>query len=228
MSSIAPTKPSLSSVATPSSNDHLDSCLMGGTAPRGSGQCPLVPQQVCREGSTPAQPASMPVPHSIGLVPQSRVRPLDDLSVFNILNLFWACWFLNHKHLLSLILSAVKGRENNKVTWIDLLPQAHSYLLHQAKNLAPLSYPSALLKRVMFVFLLEVVNNSQSQSTNKFVQASAPCWHCVCTSAPSSPPPVLPSASAKVGAQALTQGSKVLPEETLHSAPDTLASMAVN
>jgi len=164
--------PVSSSVTIPISHDHLDSRLTGGTAPRGPGLCPSVFQQVCRAGSTPTQPASLPAPCSVGLVTQSRVQPLDDPSVFNVLNIFQACWFLNHEHLLSLVLSTIKGGDNNKVTWIDLLPQAHSHLLCQAKNLAPLSYPSALLKRVMFVFLLKVVNTSQPLMVNKFVKTS--------------------------------------------------------
>ena len=100
-----------------------------------------------------------------------RVIPLDDMpsttstplinhpSVFEVLNLFRACWFLNCEHLMSLTLAAVKGSDNNDIIWIDLLPSSHTYLLHQAKNLAPPSYPLSLLKRVMFTFLLEVINS---------------------------------------------------------------------
>jgi len=221
MTSNAHTKPSSSSVAPPVSNDCLDSRLTGGMAPRGPGLVPSVPQRVCRAGSTPAQPAGMPAPCSVGPVTQSRVRPLEDPSVFDILNLFRACWFLNREHLLSLVLSAVKGGDNNEVMWIDLLPQAHSHLLHQAKNLAPLSYPSALLKRVMFVFLLEIVNTPQPTTVDKFVKTSAPRWRCVLPLAPPSPPPILNSASVKVGTLAPTRGSEVLPVRTPPGDTDT-------
>jgi len=204
MSSIAPTKPSSSSVAPPVSNDRLDSRLTGGTAPRGPGQRPSVRQRVRRTGSTPAQPAGLSAPRSVEPVTQSGVRPLDDPSVFDVLNIFHARWFLNREHLLSLILSAVKGGDNNEVTWIDLLPQAHSHLLRQAKNLAPLSYPSALLKRVMFVFLLEVVNASWPTTVDKFVKTSAPRRRRTLPLVPPSPPPVLNSASAEAGASAPT------------------------
>jgi len=220
--------PVSSSVAPPVSNDRLDSCLMGGMAPRGPGPRPSVRQQVCRAGSTPTQPASLPAPCSVGPVPQSGVQPLDDPSVFNVLNIFRACWFLNREHLLSLVLSAVKGGANNEVTWVDLLPQAHSHLLHQAKNLAPLSYPSALLKRVMFAYLLEIVNNSWPLSVDKFVKASAPRWHPVLPPAPSSSPPIPNPASAKVSTMALTQGSKVLPVETPLGDTDTQAPVAMD
>jgi len=94
-------------------------------------------------------------------------------------------------------------------------------LLRQAKNLAPPSYPSPLLKRVMFVFLLEVINNSQSQAADKFVKSSAPHQHRVLPPAPSSSPPVLTSASADVGPKAPTQGTEVLLVETPLGDTDT-------
>jgi len=83
--------PVSSSVAIPVSNDRLDSRLMGGTAPRGPGLAPSVHQRVHRKGSTPTQPAGIPPPCSGGPVTKSGVRPLDDLSIFNILNIFQAC-----------------------------------------------------------------------------------------------------------------------------------------
>jgi len=75
---------------------------------------------------------------------------------------------------MSLILAAVKGGNNNDITWINLLPSTHTNLLRQAKALAPPSYPLSLLKRVMFTFLLEVVNSCGSV-LNKFVKTLAPC-----------------------------------------------------
>ena len=98
-----------------------------GGVPLGSGLVPLPCQNDHRAGSTPAQPASLHAPHSVRPVIQSRVQPLKDPSVFNVLNLFCAHWFLNCEYLLSLILSAVKGGDNNEMMWIDLLPQDHSH-----------------------------------------------------------------------------------------------------
>jgi len=121
-------------------------------------------------------------------MPSTASAPIvDHPLVFNVLNLFRACWFLNHKHLMSLILAAVKGGNNNDIMWIDLLPSTHTHLLHQAKALAPPSYPLSLLKRVMFMFLLEVVNSCGSV-LDKFVKTSAPRWHCAPAPAPPSPP----------------------------------------
>ena len=229
MTNIAPTKPSPSSVATPVSNDRLDSRLTGGTAPRGPGPRPSVRQRVRGAGSTPAQPAGMPAPRSVGPVTQRRVGPLEDPSVFDVLNIFRARWFLNREHLLSLILSAVKGGDDNEVMWIDLLPQAHSHLLRQAKNLAPPSYPSALLKRVMFVYLLEVVNASRPSTVDKFVKTSAPRRRRALPLVPPSPPPVPDSAPAEVGASAPTRGSEVLPVRTPPGDTDTQSTpMAID
>ena len=69
-------------------------------------------------------------------MPSTASAPIVNHPVFNVLNLFRACWFLNCKHLMSLILAAVKGGDNNDITWIDLLPSAHTHLLCQAKALA--------------------------------------------------------------------------------------------
>jgi len=40
-------------------------------------------------------------------------------SVFNVLNIFCARWFVNHTHILSLALFAQKAGEGNKVTWVE-------------------------------------------------------------------------------------------------------------
>src|SRR4029077_15630834 len=104
----------------------------------------------------------------------SRVASLiDHPSVFEVLNIFRARWFVNHEHLLSCVLSAVKGGDDNSITWVDLLPAAHSGFLRQASSLAPKSYPLSLLKRVMFTHLLEVIN-SHGYAVDKFIKTSAP------------------------------------------------------
>jgi len=129
-------------------------------------------------------------------MPSTASAPIvDHPSVFDVLNLFRACWFLNHEHLMSLILAAVKGGNNNNIMWIDLLPSAHTHLLHQAKTLAPPSYPLSLLKRVIFTFLLEVVKSCGS-ALNKFVKTSAPCR---CYAPALTPPsPLAPPESVQV------------------------------
>ena len=122
-------------------------------------------------------------------MPSTASTPLiDHPSVFEVLNLFRARWFLNREHLLSLTLSAVKGGDNNDITWIDLLPSSHTHLLRQAKNLAPPSYPLPLLKRVMFTFLLEVIN-SRDRRLDQFIKSSAPRRRRAPAPAPVTPPP---------------------------------------
>ena len=95
--------------------------------------------------------------------------------VFDVLNLFCACWFLNCNHLLSLVIFAQKADTGNEISWVKFSPQAHSHLVCQALALAPPSYPLALCKRVMFVFLLEVINDLGACPLALFVKTSAPC-----------------------------------------------------
>ena len=80
-------------------------------------------------------------------------------------------------HILSLALFAQKAGEGNEVTWVEFSPQSHFHLVKQALALAPPSYPLALVKRVMFSFLLEVIN-SLDLSLGQFTKASAPCHYC--------------------------------------------------
>ena len=120
---------------------------------------------------------------------------------------------------MSLILAAVKGGDNNNITWIDLLPNSHTHLLRQAKTLAPPSYPLPLLKRVMFTFLLEVIN-SRGSALNKFIKTSAPHRHCT---VPALAPSSLPAGSVNPGS------GQVLDVEAQHSGPVTPAApMAVD
>jgi len=93
-------------------------------------------------------------------VPSTIPQAVDTYSVFDVLNIYRSHWFLNHNHLLSLVTFAQKAKDGNDISWLEVTPQSHAHLVRQAIALAPTSYPLALVKRVMFVFLLEVVNNS--------------------------------------------------------------------
>ena len=161
-------------------------------------------------------------------MPSTASTPLiDHPSVFEVLNLFRARWFLNREHLLSLTLSAVKGGDNNDSTWIDLLPSSHTHLLRQAKNLAPPSYPLPLLKRVMFTFLLEVIN-SRDRNLDQFIKTSAPRRRRAPTPVPS-PPPVVGSSASVVEPPASPAGLQVQDTRPVHSGTDTpVAPMAVD
>jgi len=94
--------------------------------------------------------------------------------VFDVLNLFRACWFINHDHILSLVVFAQKADDSNDISWVKFAPQTHSHLVRQAITLAPTLYPLALLKRVMFTFILEVVNNWGCKGLASFVKTLAP------------------------------------------------------
>jgi len=120
---------------------------------------------------------------------------------------------------MSLILAAIKGGNNNNIIWIDLLPTSHTYLLCQAKALAPPSYPLPLLKRVMFTFLLEVIN-SWGSCLDKFIKTLAPCW---CHAMPAPAPSSLPAGPANPGPR------QVLDVEAQHSGTVTpVTPMAVD
>jgi len=68
-----------------------------------------------------------------------------------------------------------KADDGNNISWVKFSPQSHSHLVYQALALAPTPYPLALLKQVMFTFLLEVVNNQGHMALALFIKTLAPC-----------------------------------------------------
>jgi len=101
----------------------------------------------------------LPPPLGTGLLP-SRTSTLmslpSDPSVFDILNLFRCQWFLSRDWLVSNVTSAQRT-DGLSIDWVEFPPAAHTHLVRCAIKLAP-SVPAAKVKRVMFVFLLEVLN----------------------------------------------------------------------
>src|SRR5260221_4634623 len=79
-----------------------------------------------------------------------------DPSVFDILALFRSCWFLSRDWLLSFIASAQRT-DGGPIDWVEFTPAGHSHLVRCALKLTP-SIPAAKVKRVMFVFILKVLN----------------------------------------------------------------------
>ena len=142
----------------------------------------------------------------------------DVYSVFNVLNIFCARWFVNHAHILSLALFAQKAGKGNKVSWVEFSPQSHSHLVKQALTLAPPSYPLTLVKQVMFSFILEVVN-SPDLSLGQFTKALAPhCRRCASTPAPSH----LPAPSGRLVQASRPSALDPMPTVTL---PSSLMAM---
>ncbi|KAF8264328.1 hypothetical protein EI94DRAFT_1871103 [Lactarius quietus] len=79
----------------------------------------------------------------------------NELSVFDILNTFRRRWFLSREHLVKNIISAQKA-EDGTFSWVEFPPPFHSHLVKCAVTLVP--HPVRTVKRVMFVFLLELLN----------------------------------------------------------------------
>ncbi|KAF8262960.1 hypothetical protein EI94DRAFT_1808033 [Lactarius quietus] len=79
----------------------------------------------------------------------------DELLVFDILNTFHRRWFLSWEHLVKHIISAQKA-EDGTFSWVEFPPPFHSHLVKCAVVLVP--HPVRTVKRVMFVFLLELLN----------------------------------------------------------------------
>ena len=129
-------------------------------------------------------------------------------SVFEVLNIFRHQWFLNRDHLISKVVSAQKDNHGN-VTWVDFDPLFHTSLVRRALTLLPPLCLIAKGKRVMFVFLLEVLMGKEGAG----LSGSGPFFtpekrrqvrksHKVAT--PSAPrPPIGPPPSKKLAPAAL-------------------------
>src|SRR6266850_578690 len=74
----------------------------------------------------------LPPPLAAGTVPSVPSAALGDgPSVFQVLNIFRCCWFLNRDHLIANILSAQKD-ESDRIFWVDFQPAFHTHLVQQA------------------------------------------------------------------------------------------------
>jgi hypothetical protein len=86
-------------------------------------------------------------------------------SVFDVLNIFWAQWFLSQEIIIKNIIVAQKG-PNSAFTWVELTPQYHSFLiwsglqliLHQLVSPHPPKGLYKLVAKVMFMFILEILS----------------------------------------------------------------------
>jgi hypothetical protein len=78
-----------------------------------------------------------------------------ELLVFDIHNIFRRRWFLSRDHLLTNVISAQKAEDGN-ISWVEFTPQYHSHLVKYAVALVP--HPVAKVKKVMFVYILELLN----------------------------------------------------------------------
>ena len=119
----------------------------------------LLPPQLATPSNPPGLPEVLPVadlpPPSWAQPGEPAVNDSNDLSVFDILNIFWRCWFLSWQHLVNSVLSAQKDKDNS-FSWVKFTPQFHSHLVKCAVVLVPCLITK--VKRVMFVYILELLN----------------------------------------------------------------------
>jgi hypothetical protein len=103
-------------------------------------------------------------------MPRGGSKPLRitskvvELSVFDVLNTFRRRWFLSRTALLNHIISAQKAEDGN-ISWVEFSPPFHSHLVKCAVVLVPIhACPVPMVKRVMFVFILELLNREGHQT----------------------------------------------------------------
>ena len=110
-----------------------------------------------------SSPPSLPRAPATVADPSLRVEGVSAVngpSVFEVLNIFRRQWFLNRDHLISKVTSAQKDACGN-VVWVDFDPLFHTSLVRRALTLLPPLCPVAKGKRVMFVFLLEILTGRE-------------------------------------------------------------------
>ena len=93
----------------------------------------------------------------------SKSLPLnDDLSVFDIQNIFCRRWFLSRAHLLTNVISAQKDEDGN-ISWVEFTPQYHFHLVKCAVALVP--HPVLKVKKVMFVYIVTDTGTQLGESS---------------------------------------------------------------
>jgi hypothetical protein len=100
-------------------------------------------------------------PPGAKLAKKQALSKHTDLSVFDILNIFQCRWFLSVGHLQAQALSAQKA-DNGKIFWVEFTPQFHAHLVKCAVALVP--RPILKVKKVMFVYILELLNEEGNQA----------------------------------------------------------------
>ena len=102
--------------------------------------------------------ATTPAQKPKGWVKPSTASPGGvKLLVFDILNIFHHHWFLLRNHLLTNVISAQKAEDRN-IFWVEFSPPFHAHLVKCTIALVPHPVTVAKVKKVMFVFVLELLN----------------------------------------------------------------------
>jgi hypothetical protein len=117
---------------------------------------PMLVERILSPSSKDTPTAPTPPQKPKGGSKPKRASPGDvELSVFDIHNIFRRRWFLSRDHLLTNVISAQKAEDGN-ISWVEFTPQYHSHLVKCAVALVP--HPIAKVKKVMFVYILELLN----------------------------------------------------------------------
>ena len=99
-----------------------------------------------------------PAPSSQAPQPKRSPPTAEELC----LKTFRSCWHLDKGWLVSFVASAQRKTPTSPITWVEFMPQGHTHLVRSAlKLVSPTkALPIAKIKEVMFVFILEVLNES--------------------------------------------------------------------
>jgi hypothetical protein len=91
----------------------------------------LVTTQMLTMGTLASRAGTPPSPHFFPpgekLAKKKALPENMDLSMFDILNIFWCHWFLSLDHLRAQALSAQKAEDGKKI-WVEFTPQFHTHL----------------------------------------------------------------------------------------------------
>ena len=111
--------------------------------------------------TTPCAVNPCDVPLGVKQVGKWSLSGNTKLSVFDILNIFCWRWFLLTNQLETHIFLAQKA-EDRKIFWVEFSPQFHTHLVKCTVALVP--HPIQKVKKVMFIYLLELLNRQGHQA----------------------------------------------------------------
>jgi hypothetical protein len=131
---------------------------------------PIAMDTLVMEAGTPPSPQFFPPGKK--LPKKKALSESSDLSIFNILNIFHCCWFLSVNSLRAQALSAQKAEDGN-ILWVKFSPQFHAHLVKSAVTLIP--QPIQKVKKVLFVFILELLNGKGPQAFFDLLKGVTTC-----------------------------------------------------
>jgi hypothetical protein len=129
-------------------------------------------------------------PFSLNLFTPPSVRD-DDTYCVCVRSSDWAglaAMQHNRDHLIANVLSAQKD-EDGHLTWLDFSPPFHTHLVQCARVLVPPHCPMGKWKKVMFVFILEVLCGKEGPRPESFWEVPKKRRHCcpICQKSPRFP-----------------------------------------